>query len=117
VKQLIEEYAKRLKLSWIREHFHEIEATTNEEFLLTLFEREIQQREDRKLNLLIRQSYLPDIFGRQMEWQGIHMNGGLTKKDIVDGEFLERKENLILYGGVGVGKTFLAATVGWNVVR
>jgi hypothetical protein len=39
----------------------------------------------------------------------------LTKTDNVDGEFIERKENLILYGVVG--ETFPAATVGWNLVQ
>src|SRR5699024_4304483 len=48
----IEAYAKRLKLSWIREHYYEIEAKTNHEYLLKLFKNEVQQREERKINLL-----------------------------------------------------------------
>lgn len=117
MRELIEEHAKRLKLSWIRENYHEVEAETNEEFLLTLFEKEIQQREERKLNLLIKQSSLPDISGRQFEWNGIHMNGEISKEGILQGHFIERKENLILYGGVGVGKTLLAALTGWNAIH
>lgn len=117
MRERIEEHAKRLKLSWVREHYHEVKADSHEEFLLTLFEREIQQREERKLNLLIRQSCLPDTFGKQMEWQGIHMNGSITEEAILKGAFIEKKENLILYGGVGVGKTLLAASAGWNAVR
>lgn len=42
MKEQIEEYAKRLKLSWIREHYHEVEATNNQEYLLKLFEMEVQ---------------------------------------------------------------------------
>lgn len=34
MKEQIERYAKRLKLSWIREHYHEIEAENNHEYLL-----------------------------------------------------------------------------------
>lgn len=117
MKARIEEHAKRLKLSWIREHYHEVKAETHEEFLLTLFEREIQQREERKLNTLINQSRLPDISGRQLEWHGIHMNGSITQDEILNGEFIERKENLILYGGVGVGKTLLAALTGWSAIQ
>ena len=41
MRELIEEHAKRLKLSWIREHFHEVNAASNEEYLIKLFEREI----------------------------------------------------------------------------
>lgn len=117
MRELIEEHAKRLKLSWIREHYHEIQATSNEEFLLKVFEKEIEQREGRKLNLLINQSLLPDISGRQFTWGGIHMNGDISKEEILNGGFIKRKENLILYGGVGVGKTLLAALSGWNTIH
>lgn len=36
MKDQIQACAKRLKLSWIREHFHEVEAVTQEEYLLKL---------------------------------------------------------------------------------
>lgn len=117
MKNRIEEHAKRLKLSWIREHYQEVKADSHEEFLLKLFEKEIAQREERKLGLLIKQSSLPDISGRQFDWNGIHMNGSLTKEEILQGRFIERKENLILYGGVGVGKTLLASLAGWNAIH
>lgn len=117
MRDLIEEHAKRLKLSWIRENYHEVEAASHEEFLLTLFEKEIQQREERKLNLLIKQSLLPDVSGKKFDWDGIHMNGDISKEDILDGEFIEKKENLILYGGVGAGKTLLASITGWNTIH
>ncbi|MCM3473761.1 ATP-binding protein, partial [Brevibacillus borstelensis] len=65
---LIKEYSKRLKLSWVRQHFHEVEATTNEEYLLKILENEIQQREVRKINLLFKQSSLPRITGKPFEW-------------------------------------------------
>ncbi|MGJ9386267.1 ATP-binding protein, partial [Salipaludibacillus sp. CF4.18] len=32
MNEVIQEYAKRLKLSWVREHYHEVEAATQEEF-------------------------------------------------------------------------------------
>lgn len=51
---MIQEYAKRLKLSWIREHYHEVEETDPEIFLLKLFEKEIEQREQRRTNLLFK---------------------------------------------------------------
>ncbi|MFS0689444.1 ATP-binding protein [Sporosarcina sp. 179-K 8C2 HS] len=117
MRGLIEEHAKRLKLSWIREHYHEVKAASNEEYLLKLFEMEIQQREKRKLNQLISQSSLPDISGRQFDWNGIHMNGDISKEDIIKGHFIGRKENLILYGGVGVGKTLSASLTGWNAIQ
>src|SRR5690606_6023178 len=53
----------------------------------------------------------------QLEWHGIHMNGNIKQDEILNGEFIKRKENLILYGGVGVGKTLLAALTGWNAIQ
>ena len=38
VNNQIIEYAKRLKLSWIREHYHEVTAESNEAYLVKLFE-------------------------------------------------------------------------------
>lgn len=43
-------YAKRLKLSWIPQHYQEIEAHSQQEFLLKLVEAEVTQREEKKRN-------------------------------------------------------------------
>src|SRR5690625_2754374 len=66
---------------------------------------------------MIKQSSLPDISGREFDWNGIHMNGNVSKEDILKGHFITKKENLILYGGVGVGKTLLASLSGWHAIH
>lgn len=116
MREQIEEYAKRLKLSWIREHYHEVQADNHEAFLLEIFRQEIKQREERKLNLLIKQAALPDTMHQSFDWVNLHMNGNLSQQEVLQGQFIERKENLILYGGVGAGKTLLASTIGWNAL-
>ena len=113
----IEEYAKRLKLSWIREHYHEIEATSNEEYLLKLFENEIQQREERKMNLLLTQATLPKTGANPYDWKDIVLTPGLKREDLLDGLFMDQQENLIFYGGVGTGKTYLATLIGLNAIQ
>lgn len=117
MEQTIEEYAKRLKLSWIRQHYQEVEATSNEEFLLKLMEQEIQQREERKTNLLLSHSQLPEVPTVPFKWDEIDYTQGLTKDYFLDGEFLAKKENLIFYGGVGTGKTFLSTLIGLNAIQ
>lgn len=117
MEQTIEEYAKRLKLSWIRQHYHEVEATSNEEFLLKLMEQEIQQREERKTNLLLNQSQLPEVPSVPFKWDEIDYTQGLTRNYFLEGEFLTKKENLIFYGGVGTGKTFLSTLIGLNAIQ
>ena len=113
----IQEYAKRLKLSWVREHFHEIgEAASHEEYLLKLLSREIEQREDRKINLLLKAATLPKVPNQPFEWKNIKLGQGLSQEGLLHGEFLEHQENMIFYGGVGAGKTFLATLIGMNAI-
>ncbi|WP_110927706.1 IS21-like element helper ATPase IstB [Bacillus massiliglaciei] len=113
----IQSYAKRLKLSWIKEHFHEVDASTNQEYLLKLFEAEIQQREERKTNLLLTQATLPKVNGKPFDWSQIQIPAGMTKENLLNGEFTGMQENAIFYGGVGVGKTYLATLIGLNAIH
>jgi DNA replication protein DnaC len=42
----------------------------------------------------------------------IKMPSVLAPKDLETGEFIDRKENLVLYGNVGAGKTHMATAIG-----
>lgn len=117
MKPLIEQYAKRLKLSWIREHYQDIQADSSEDYLLKLMESEIKQREEQKINLLLKQATLPKIADHPFEWENIQLAPGLTKDDLLKGAFIEKNENLIFYGGVGTGKTFLASLISLNAIK
>lgn len=117
MKAQIEAYAKRLKLSWIREHYHEIEAENNLEYLLQLFEKEVQSREERKVNLLLKQAQLPKTGNQSYQWEHIQIPQGIDRNAILQGEFISEKENLILYGGVGTGKTYLATLISLNAIH
>ncbi|GAB6507022.1 IS21-like element helper ATPase IstB [Bacillus cereus] len=114
---LIQEYAKRLKLSWIRQNFDEIEATSNQEYLLKLMEAEVRQREERRTNLLFTQSLLPPLPSVEFKWDDIEYTQGLNREYFLNREFMEKKENLIFYGGVGTGKTFLSIKIGLNAIQ
>uniref|UniRef100_UPI000AF6F143 ATP-binding protein n=1 Tax=Neobacillus fumarioli TaxID=105229 RepID=UPI000AF6F143 len=104
-------------MSWIREHYHEVNASTHEEFSLKLFKQEIKQREERKTNLLLKSATLPNKYGKPFDWKDIELSQGITQTDLLNGVFIERKENLIFYGGVGVGKIYLSTLIGLNVIR
>ncbi|MCK0473034.1 IS21-like element helper ATPase IstB [Halalkalibacter sp. APA_J-10(15)] len=113
----IEDYAKRLKLSWIRENYREIQAGSNEEYLLKLFEKEVQNREERKVNLLLSQAQLPKTGKSPFQWDHIQIPQGIDRTNILEGQFIQNKENLILYGGVGTGKTYLATLISLNAIH
>ncbi|WP_085506164.1 IS21-like element helper ATPase IstB [Thalassobacillus devorans] len=113
----IEVLAKRLKLSWIREHYQEVQADTNEEFLLELFKREVENREERKINLLLSQAQLPKTGTQPFQWEHIQIPQGIIRESVLNGDFVHEKENLILYGGVGTGKTYLATLISLNAIH
>jgi DNA replication protein DnaC len=113
----IKSYAKRLKLSWIKEHFEEVEGASNQEYLLKLFEAEIRQREERRVNLLLTQATLPKVKGKPFDWNEVQVPPGMTKDNLLNGDFMEKQENAIFYGGVGVGKTYLATLIGLNAIH
>lgn len=113
----IEAYAKRLKLSWIRENYKEIHAESNEEYLLRLFEKEVENREERKINLLLKQAQLPKTGNNPFQWEHIQIPQGIDRSEILEGEFINKQENLILYGGVGTGKTYLATLISLNAIH
>ncbi len=117
MNEQIKTYAKRLKLSWIKEHFHEVEGSNNQEYLFKLFEAEIQQREERKVNLLLNQATLPKVKGKPFDWSEVQIPAGMTKDYLLNGEFIEKQENNIFYGGVGAGKTYLATLIGLNAIH
>lgn len=117
MQEKIQEYAKRLKLSWIRENFHKLDPKDPQDYLLTLFEKEIEQREERKINLLLKAATLPNASGKPFNWQDIQLGQGLSQQYLLDGEFIDTKENMVFYGGVGAGKTYLSTLIGINAIH
>jgi DNA replication protein DnaC len=117
MRQEIESLAKRLKLSWIREHYEEVEASSHEEYLYKLFNQEVLNREERKVQLLLTQAQLPKTGTNQFQWEHIQMPSGIQRDQVLHGDFIMEKENLILYGGVGTGKTYLATLISLNAIH
>ncbi|UJW56121.1 ATP-binding protein [Bacillus sp. A116_S68] len=117
MNEQIETYAKRLKLSWIRENYKEIKADTHEEYLFKLFEKEVENREERKINLLLSQAQLPKTGTQPFQWDHIQIPQGIDQSTVLNGSFIKEKENFILYGGVGTGKTYLATLISLNAIH
>lgn len=117
MNEQIEAYAKRLKLSWIRENYQQIEANSNQEYLLKLFEKEVQNREERRINLLLKQAQLPKTGDQPYQWEHIQIPQGISRTTVLNGDFIAEKENLILNGGVGTGKTYLATLISLNAIH
>src|SRR5699024_1297370 len=104
--EMIQEYAKRLKLSWIRENFHTVNIQDHQQYLLTRIENEVKQREERKINLLFTTATLSNVSCNPFDWTDIQLGQGLSQESVLEVEFIEAKQNMIFYGGIGAGKTY-----------
>ncbi|KYO67333.1 IS21-like element helper ATPase IstB [Thermovenabulum gondwanense] len=110
----IADCCKALKLSQnFAENFDKIEAKSHGEYLLKLLKLEIEHRETRKRERLLKKAgfYTIKTFADYI-FDEIKLPTGLTQKDLKECKFIEEKRNLILYGNVGTGKTHLATAIG-----
>lgn len=116
---MIEDDAKQLKLSYLKENYarliQEAQALNQgyEEFLAHLLSLEVEQRKNNRIQTLIRQSKLPQKVTFD-DYLDNHLSIKLRKqiKELQQLQFIDRKENVILLGNPGVGKTHLATTIG-----
>jgi len=91
---------------------------THEEFLYRLCCDEVERREAKQLELRLRRASFDG--DRRLEDFEFPFNPSIPKAKIVDlatGHFVERKENALLVGPTGVGKSHIAQAIGLRVCQ
>jgi DNA replication protein DnaC len=94
------------------------ESWTYEQYLRSLCELEIEQREIRKRQKLLAASRLPrEKTLENFERQRLKRNVERQFAALLDGAFLARAENILVFGNPGSGKTHLLAALGHELVQ
>jgi len=94
------------------------EGWTYDQFLLSLCELELQQREQRKIERLLHASKLPrEKTLEQFDRARLKRPVERQLAALLDGGFLERRENVLVFGNPGSGKTHLLCALGHELVR
>jgi len=115
---------KELHLPTFRESFEplarraEQETLSYEQYLLELSQRECQVRMANRIERLLRQSRLPlekDLAG--FDLTRLPAKVGRQVRTLLDGSFLGRCENLLVFGKSGSGKTHLLCAVAQELIR
>lgn len=123
-KMLLETYLKKLKLAQSSKIYESMarEAEENnlsyEEYLLGVLEQEVYQRENNRIQRGIRQASFPII--KTLESFDFKAIPTLNKQKVLKlmkGEYIQKKENIILIGNSGVGKTHIANALGYEACR
>lgn len=110
----ISEYCKALRLSKnIVENCKTTEAESYEEFLMKILKSEVEHRKEARTNLLLKRAGFNKLKTfRDYDFKEITLPESLNLNDLKELSFLDNKENLIMYGNVGTGKTHLATALG-----
>lgn len=114
--ELIKQYCKKLRWgSSLHKNYKEIESLDHADFLAQLLKLEIDQRELSRKNRNLKGAGFDLIktFARY-SFNNIQMPKAIDIEELKSVDFINRKENLILYGPVGTGKTHLATAIGVN---
>lgn len=111
---LIVQYCKELRLgSSIVNNYKDIDSANNEEFLAKLLALELEHRDVVRKNRAIKAANFDVIKTfEDYSFDEIEIPSSITVDNIKSGKFIEMKENLILYGSVGTGKSHMATAVG-----
>jgi DNA replication protein DnaC len=115
---------KTLCLSGIRDYYKELthiaeqETMRYEDYLLELLSRECEVRYNNRIARLLRASKLPlDKNLENFDMKRLPPKLRHQVKALLDGSFLDRKENILAFGNPGSGKTHLLCAVGLELIQ
>jgi hypothetical protein len=124
VKERLMACLRELHLPTFRECFEELarravqETASYEQYLLDVAERECQARLAKRTERLLRDSRLPlekDLASFDMSRLPAKVSRQV--RTLLDGSFVDRRENLLMFGKAGSGKTHLLSAIGQELVR
>jgi DNA replication protein DnaC len=115
---------QELRLTTVRSQYEEVARQATAEswsytaFLTELLERERQQRQHQRIERLLKSSRLP----LEKNWASLELKRFPTKvtqqlRGLLSGDFLDRRENVLMFGPPGSGKTHALSAVSQELVR
>lgn len=85
------------------------------EFLCEAFRRETARRDENRRERLIKRARFPVYKTFEgYDYRGVKLPPALSREELEQARFVERKQNIVMYGPVGVGKTHMAVAAGMN---
>src|SRR6202035_1118119 len=123
VKTALEENLKALHLPAMRGCFEETarraekETFSYEQYLLELAERECDQRRSNRIAKLLNESGLPlEKSWEKFDSKRLPVKVSRQMKVLLEAGFLNRKENLLIFGNPGAGKSHLLCAIGQELI-
>ena len=90
-----------------------LQAETHQEYLFKLLKSELEHREHTRKDKLLKNAGFYSIKAfNDFRFDEVTFPGTVTPEYLKNCEFLNTKTNLVMYGNVGTGKTFLSTALG-----
>ncbi len=94
------------------------ESLSYEQYLLELTDREVETRQQNRIVRFLRASRLPlEKNLESFEMKRLPRKVAIQFKTLLEGSFLDRKENVLAFGNPGSGKTHLLCALGQELVQ
>jgi len=123
VRTTLVENLKELHLPAMRACFEETarraekETLSYEQYLLELAERECEQRRQSRIRKLLKDSGLPlEKSLANFDLKRLPVKVSRQMKVLLEGGFLDRKENLLIFGNPGAGKSHLLCALAQELI-
>jgi DNA replication protein DnaC len=115
---------KQLHLPTVRQCYEEVarqaerESLSYERYLHELIQRECEERQENRIGKMLRESQLPlektlDAF----DTKRLPAKAAWQMRSLLDGGFLDRNENVLVFGNPGSGKTHMLQAISQELVR
>jgi DNA replication protein DnaC len=113
----IEQTMRTLKLSGMAKDWRKINYSDPEQYMRSLLELEVREREANRMNRMVKQAGFRVIKTlNDFVWKpAIEIPPTITREDIETASFVKKKENLVLMGASGTGKTHLATAIAMSL--
>lgn len=120
----IKKYLKELKLNYLKSEFQELskqaakESLSYDEYLLELLKLEYENRNQKKIEKFLKESKIPlEKNLSSFDFKRIPKKALYQFKVLLDGNFLARNENLLIFGNPGSGKTHLVCALSQSLIN
>ena len=124
IKTALTQNLRNLHLPTIRECYEEVarqaerETLSYERYLHEVVQRECDDRLENRTARMLRESQLPlDKSLETFDVRRLPPKASRQMRTLLDGGFLERTENVLVFGNPGSGKTNLLQAVGQELIR
>jgi len=123
VRTALVDHLKELHLPTMRACFEETarraekQTLSYEQYLLELAERECEERRRNRIRKLLKESGLPlEKSLANFDAKRLPVKASRQMKVLLEGGFLDRKENLLIFGNPGAGKSHLLCALAQELV-